>query len=120
MKWGLMHMLSALLHYQGLGNDKTIYKSYLSTYPVVAIVHGQSRQHWAELDTQAVSSVYQFVTYMISTGFSRSSCLEVFLQVPESACWVCTESNNDTKRRENEHLIAASNVQYIFYSHRFT
>lgn len=39
VKWCPMHMLLALLHYKSLGNDKTIYRSYLSTYP-----------QWLELD----------------------------------------------------------------------
>lgn len=40
VKWCPMRMLSAPLHHQSLGNDKPIYRNYLSTYPVVTIVHG--------------------------------------------------------------------------------
>lgn len=52
-----MHTLSAVLHYQSLGNDKTIYRSSLSTYPVVAIVLGCSGQPWLKLDWQTCWSV---------------------------------------------------------------
>lgn len=124
VKWCPKCMLSALLHYQSLGNNKTIYRSYLATYPVVAIVHGLNGQPWLELDWQTGLSIsasactvndvrWKWNTRrLIELGVEVRVAYSELSQLKRSRWWVfqtsCTISNDDVSSEDNEWTLCRS------------
>lgn len=123
VKWCPIRVLLALLHYQSLGNDKTIYRSYLSTYPVVAFVHVWNRQRGLEPDWQTgwsadVSACRLFDVHWKwnAVDLVHRVAYSKLLPIKRSRLWLfqtsCMISNDDVSP-ENEHLLVVYSELFI-------
>lgn len=119
VKWCPMRVLLALLHYQSLGNDKTIYRSYLSTYSVVAFVHLWNRQPWLEPDWQAGWSVDASACRLYDVHWKWNAMDLVhwvaygkLLPIKRSRPWPFQTSRMVS---ENEHLVVAYKCTVHFF-----